>query len=67
MKDVDLGEPTPLPDHVYFGCTHRECQIRRDIVDNVKSIFEINDFCLGYGKLPETEATGKLDTETISS
>ena len=26
MKDVDLGEPTSLLDHVYLGCTQRECQ-----------------------------------------
>ena len=34
MKDVDLGEPTSFLDHVYLGCTQRECQIRKDIVDN---------------------------------
>ena len=26
MKDVDLGEPTPCLDHVYLGCTQRECK-----------------------------------------
>ena len=25
MKDVDLGEPTSSFDHVYLGCTQREC------------------------------------------
>ena len=33
MEDVDLGEPTSFLDHVYLGCTQRECQIREDIVN----------------------------------
>ena len=40
MKAVDLGEPTTFLDHVYLGCTERECQIREDIVDNYKILFE---------------------------
>ena len=32
MKDVDLGEPTSFLDHVYLGCTQRECQTGRDIL-----------------------------------
>ena len=34
MKDVDLGELTSFLDHVYLGCTLRECQISEDIVAN---------------------------------
>ena len=30
MKDVDLGEPTSLFDHVHLECTQRECQISKD-------------------------------------
>ena len=30
MKDLDLGEPTFCLDHVYLGCTQRECQISKD-------------------------------------
>ena len=40
MKDIDLGEPTSFLDHVYLGCTQRECQISKDIVDNYRSMFE---------------------------
>ena len=40
MKDVDLGEPTSLFDHVYLGCTQRECQTSKDIVDNHRSMSE---------------------------
>ena len=39
-KEVDLGEPTSFLDHVYMGCTQRECQIRKDIVNNYISMFE---------------------------
>ena len=40
MKDVDLGEPTSFLDHVYLGCTQRECQISKDTVDNYRNMFE---------------------------
>ena len=28
-KEVDLGEPTSFLDHVYLGCTQRQCQKQR--------------------------------------
>ena len=31
-KEVDLGEPTSFLDHVYLGCTQRQCQVSKDIV-----------------------------------
>ena len=37
MKDVDLGEPTSFFDHVYLGCTQRQCEISKDIVDKYRS------------------------------
>ena len=40
MKDVDLGEPTSFLDHVYLGCTQRECQTSKDLVDLCRSMFE---------------------------
>ena len=39
-KEVDLGEPTSLFDHVYLGCTQRQCEISKDIVDNYRTMFE---------------------------
>ena len=39
-KEVDLGEPTSLPDHVYLGCTQRLCEISKDIVDKYRVMFE---------------------------
>ena len=39
-KEVDLGEPTSFRDHVYLGCTQRQCAISKDIVDNYRTMFE---------------------------
>ena len=39
-KEVDLGEPTSFLDHVYLGCTQRQCEISKDIVDNYRKMFE---------------------------
>ena len=33
MKDIDLDEPTSSLDHVYFGCTQRECKPNETIVE----------------------------------
>ena len=38
-------------DHVYLGCTQRECQISKDIVDNYTRKIRIQDFCQGYRKI----------------
>ena len=39
-KEIDLGEPTSFRDHVYLGCTHTQCEISKDIVDNYRTMFE---------------------------
>ena len=39
-KEVDVGEPTSFLDHVYLGCTQRQCKISKDIVDNYRTMFE---------------------------
>ena len=38
-KGVDLGEPTSFLDHVYLGCTQRQCEISKDIVENDRAFF----------------------------
>ena len=40
MKEVDLGEPTSFLDHDYVGCTQRERETSKDIVDNYRDLFE---------------------------
>ena len=52
MKDVDLGEPTSFLDHVCLGCTQRECQTCKDIVDNYRSMFESKISAGATEKLP---------------
>ena len=39
-KEVDLGEPTSFLDRVYLGCTQRQCEISKHIVDNYRTMFE---------------------------
>ena len=39
-KEVDLGEPTSFLDHVYLGCTQRQCEVSKDIVDKYRTLFE---------------------------
>ena len=39
-KEVDLGEPTSFLDHVYLGCTQRQCETSKDVVDNYRTMFE---------------------------
>ena len=39
-KELDLGERTSFLDHVYLGCTQRQCEISKEIVDNCRTMFE---------------------------
>ena len=39
-KGVDLGEPTSFLDHVYLGCTQRQCETSKDTVDKYRTMFE---------------------------
>ena len=50
-----------------LGCTQRECQISKDFLDSYRSMFESRIPARATEKLPETEATGKPDVETMSS
>ena len=50
-KEVDLGEPTSFLDHVYLGCTQRQCETSKDIVDNYRTMFESPISGGGSGKI----------------
>ena len=54
-KEVDLGEPTSFFDHVYLGCTQRQCEIRKDTVDNYRAMFESRISAGETEKLPSSE------------
>ena len=51
-KEIELGEPTSFLDHVYLGCTQRQSEISKDIVDNNRTMFESRISAGGAEKLP---------------
>ena len=55
MEEVELGEPTSFLDHVYLGCTRRQCEISKDIVDNYRTMFESMISAGATAKLPCSE------------
>ena len=40
MKNVDIDEPTSFLDHVYLGCTQRECKPNETILEQYTKMFE---------------------------
>ena len=54
-KEVELGEPTSFLDHVYLGCTQRQCEISNDIVDNYRTMFQSRISAVRAEKLPFSE------------
>ena len=54
-KEVDLGESTSFLAHVYLGCTERQCEISKDIVDNYRFMFESRISAGATSKLPCSE------------
>ena len=51
-KEIGLGEPTSFLDHVYLGCTQRQCEICKDIVDNYSAMFDSRISAVRVEKLP---------------
>ena len=54
-KEFVLGEPTSFPDHENLGCTQRQCEISKDIVDNFWTMFESRISEGGTEKQPYSE------------
>ena len=52
VKEVDLGEPTSFLDHVYLGCTQRECETSNEIVDSYRNMSEYRISAGAKEKLP---------------
>ena len=65
MKDVDFGEPTSFLDHVYLGCTQRECQIKIFRI-SIKVCFESRISAGAMRNYQKLKAPGKPETNTIS-
>ena len=55
MKNVDLDEPTSFLDHVYFGCTQRECKPNESVLDQHREVFESRISATATEKLPGWE------------
>ena len=53
--EADLGESTSFLDHVCLGCTQRQCEISKDIVDNYRAMFESRISAGRTEKLPYSE------------
>ena len=54
-EEDDLGEPTSLLDHVFLGCTQKQCEVSTDIVDNYRTMFESRISAGTTEKLPYFE------------
>ena len=54
-KEVDLGEPTSFFDHENLGCTQRQFEISKNIVDNFRTMFESRISAGRLEKLPYSE------------
>ena len=54
-KQVELEEPTSFLDHVYLGCTQRQCETSKDIVDNRTTMFEYTISAGATEKLPSSD------------
>ena len=52
MKNVDVEEPTSCLDHVYSGCTQRECNTNEKIIGQYNKMFESRISAGATEKLP---------------
>ena len=51
-KEVDFGQPTSFLDHVHLGCTQRQFENSKDIVDNYRTMFVSRISAGGVEELP---------------
>ena len=54
-KEVYLEEPTSFLDHEYSGCTQRQCERCKEVVDNFRTMFESRISAGATEKLPCSE------------
>ena len=48
MKDVDIEEPTSFLDHVYEGCTQRECKTNEKVIGQYNKMLNPNQKLPGW-------------------
>ena len=57
-KKVHLGDSASFLDHVYLGCTQRQCETIKDIIDNYRTMFESR---ISAGGTEKTTMLGKTE------
>ena len=57
---VCVRSKTGWKDHVYLGCTQRECQISKENVDNYRSMFESRIYSRAMEKYQKQKPRGNL-------
>ena len=65
-KTLTWENQTSFLDHLYLGCTQRECKVRTEIVANYRDMFESRISAGAKGK-PTHKSFREPDAETISS
>ena len=55
MKNAGIDEPTSFLDHVYLGCTQRECKPNETIIEQYENMFESRIFCWSNRKIDGME------------
>ena len=63
MKDVDLEEPTSFLDHVFSGCTQRECKPNKTIIERKTEMF---GSCISAGATEKLPVCEKLHAKTVA-
>ena len=65
MKKVELDEPTSFLDHVYLGCTQRECKPNETIIEQYTKMFESRIFCWSNRKISEVAKTSRTNSSLV--
>ena len=63
MKLVDLGEPTSFLDHVFLGCTQRQCKPNEIIIEEHRKMFESR---ISVGATEKSPGREKPHAETVA-
>ena len=65
MNNVDLDELRSFLDHVYLGCTQRECKPNEIIIDEYRKMFETRISAAASAKLPGWGETSRSNSRMV--
>ena len=63
MKNVHIDEPTSFLDHVYLGCTRRECKPNETIIQRFSRMFNSRIIA---GATEKVSGWGKVHAQTVA-